>query len=92
MNPSIILLVSTTFSIIAIDANSNEVVEFKIGVILIEGHGAPYDFSRSAPAIDIALEKVNRDILNSSYRLTMIQKRYGPECDAAFAPGMLQCT
>ena len=90
----LLLIIIVALHTICISANDDidgnltgSVTEYKIGVILIQGHGAPYDFARSAPAIDVALEKLNRDILNSSYQLTMIQRTYGPECDAALAPG-----
>ena len=91
----LLLIIIVALHTICISANDDidgnltdsDVTEYKIGVILIQGHGAPYDFARSAPAIDVALEKLNRDILNSSYQLTMIQRTYGPECDAALAPG-----
>ena len=63
------------------------VTEFRVGVILINGHGAPYDKIRSAPAIDMAFDMVNREILNSSYRLVKVDREYGPRCDANVAPG-----
>ena len=66
---------------------SDDVIELPVGVILIDGQGAPYDRKRSASAIDIAFETVNRDILNSSYRLVKIDRKYGPKCDANVAPG-----
>ncbi len=63
------------------------VTEFRVGVIIISESGAPYDIERAGAAIDLAFEKVNQDILNASYRMVQIQRRYGPACDAEKAPG-----
>ena len=66
------------------------VTEIKVGVILISGSGAPYDYERTAPAIDIAVEKVNRELINNATHLLVPLKRtYGPSCDAVQAPGEL---
>ena len=65
----------------------NNVTEFKVGVIIISDSGAPYDIERAGAAIDLAFEKVNREVLNTSYRITQIQKKYGPVCSAEKAPG-----
>ena len=71
----------------SIRISDDGVIEFRVGVILIDGHGAPYDRIRSGPAIDMAFEMVNREILNSSYRLVKVDRKYGPKCDANVAPG-----
>ncbi len=65
------------------------VVEYKVGVIIISDNGSPYDVERTGPAIELAFEKVNSDLLNDSYKLTPIRKIYGPHCDAAMAPGKM---
>ena len=67
---------------------TNNVTEFKVGVIIISNSGTPYDIERVGAAVDLAFEKVNAEILNASYRITQIQKRYGPVCDAEKAPGI----
>ena len=64
------------------------VTEFRVGVILIEGNGSPYDVKRSGVAVTLAFDKVNADVLNNSYRIVPIMRSYGPKCDANKAPGM----
>ena len=60
----------------------------KVGVLLISENGSPYDYERTAAAIDLAAIKVNRDILNGTgYEIATIMKKYGPACDASTAPG-----
>ncbi|XP_063399957.1 atrial natriuretic peptide receptor 1-like [Mytilus trossulus] len=44
---------------------------------------------RIGPAIDIAIERVNRDILNGSYQLVTIEKPYGKFCSGSTAPGIV---
>ena len=63
------------------------ITKIKVGVLLISQYGSPYDGERALPAIDMALEKVNNGILNSSYELVMVKRLYGRECSAANAPG-----
>ena len=69
------------------DQGFGNVTEFKVGVIIISDSGAPYDIKRAGAAIDLAFDKVNREILNGSYSITQIQKKYGPFCNAEKAPG-----
>ena len=67
---------------------SGATINVKVGVLLISGNGAPYDYERTAAAVDLAVEKVNSDVLvNTSHRLEAFIETYGPECDAATAPG-----
>ncbi len=65
------------------------VVEYKVGVIIISDNGSPYDVERTGPAIELAFEKVNSDLLNDSYKLMPIRKIFGPHCDASMAPGKI---
>ena len=67
------------------------VTEIKIGVVLISDRNIVYGYHRVAPAIDMAVERVNNDILNSSYRLVTVMRSYGPECDGSEAPGRVTC-
>ena len=67
------------------------VTVYKVGVILISEHGAPYDVERSGAAVELAFEEVNNKLLNSSYQLQPIVRTYGPACDAAKAPGKSIC-
>ncbi len=61
--------------------------EIKVGVIVISRSGTPYDVGRSGAAIQMAFERVNAELLNDDYKLVKIERHYGPECDAALAPG-----
>ncbi len=65
----------------------NDATVFNIGVILISESGAPYDLERAGVAIDMAVEEVNKNTLNASYMIQPIERKYGPVCDAAKAPG-----
>ena len=66
---------------------NDNVTIYNIGVIIISESGAPYDLERTGVAVDMAMEEVNRYILNASYMIQPIQRKYGPVCDAAKAPG-----
>ena len=69
------------------DPKMTGVIELKVGVIIIDGHGAPYDVQRSGAAIQMAFDEVNKNLLNDSYKLVKIERHYGPQCDAETAPG-----
>ena len=59
-----------------------------MGVLLTTQEDAPYSVERSAVAIDMAVERVNREYLNGgTHRLVTILKTYGPQCDSKLAPG-----
>ncbi|XP_014674081.1 PREDICTED: atrial natriuretic peptide receptor 1-like [Priapulus caudatus] len=59
----------------------------RAGVLLHTQTGAPYDMERVGPAIDMAVEKVNRERLNASYTLEAVSIAYGNACKAANALG-----
>ena len=62
--------------------------DYKIGVLVINGHGSPYDMERSGAAIQLGLERVNREIMDArGDRLVPIFRTYGPECDRMRAAG-----
>ena len=66
------------------------VVKVKVGVMLISELGSPYDYERTVAAIDLAVDKINTEILdNNSHQLVPFIRKYGPKCDAASAPGKL---
>ena len=78
----------STFRINPVDYKKDEnVTVFSIGVILISKSGTPYDIERVGVAVEMAFERVNQEILNSSYMIKPVQRKYGPKCDAASAPG-----
>lgn len=66
---------------------SHGIKTFKLGVPLIASAGTPYDIERVGPAINIAVQKVNKEILNGSYQLEIIEKPYGAFCSGSQAPG-----
>lgn len=63
------------------------VTEYKVGVMLISGSDVPYSFERTGPAIKLAFQKVNREILNSSYQLVPVERPYDDICSARNATG-----
>lgn len=65
-------------------------IEFPIGILGISSSGSPFDIERIAPAIQVAMEKVNTIYLNSSYKLVAIQKTYGKYCYVGEGPGLLE--
>ena len=66
---------------------SETVTEIPIGVLILSEAGTPYDIERVGPAIDIAVEKVNSEVLNGSYRLRKVERRYDTVCTNNRAPG-----
>ncbi|XP_048242362.1 atrial natriuretic peptide receptor 1-like [Haliotis rufescens] len=64
------------------------VTEYKVGVMLISGSDVPYSFERTGPAIKLAFQKVNREILNSSYQLVPVERPYDDICSARNATGV----
>ena len=76
------------FLLIAVNNFACGLKTFKLGVPLISSAGTPYDIERVGPAIILAVEKVNREILNSSYEIQIIEKPYGTVCSGSTAPGM----
>ncbi|XP_046567278.1 atrial natriuretic peptide receptor 1-like [Haliotis rubra] len=64
------------------------VTEYKVGVMLISGSDVPYSFERTGPAIRLAFQKVNREILNSSYQLVPVERPYDDICSARNATGV----
>ncbi|XP_060072434.1 atrial natriuretic peptide receptor 1-like [Ylistrum balloti] len=65
------------------------VTEFYVGVAMIFDANTPYDVERVGPAIDIAIERVNREILNGSYRVVKIERHYGSVCSNSRASGVV---
>ncbi len=61
--------------------------EIRVGVLLVEGSGAPYDVHRSGAAVELALAEVNRDLAEIGVTLVPILKTFGPSCDPAMATG-----
>ena len=64
-----------------------DVTPLYVGIILERGSDSPDDMLRSGAAIDLAVEEVNSNILNDSYRLVTIKKAVTGGCNATSAPG-----
>ena len=64
-------------------------IELKVGVMLISNADAPYTMERVGPGIQIAINKVNSEILNSSYKLVPVARAYDNTCNARNATGIL---
>ena len=80
------------FSLMALatpGAAASNVTYLRIGVILGTGNDAPYDMERSGAAIDLAVEKVNSEILNESFQIQTVKKTFTGGCDATLSAG--QC-
>ena len=59
-----------------------------VGVIIIRDSNTPYDYKRTAPAIDLAARTVNSEILAGiGYKLDVSVKTYGPKCNGNAASG-----
>ena len=65
-----------------------DVIKLYVGVILETGSDSPDDMLRSGAAIDLAVEEVNSNILNDSYRLVAINRVFTGGCNATGAPGL----
>ncbi|XP_055899976.1 atrial natriuretic peptide receptor 1-like [Biomphalaria glabrata] len=62
------------------------VTGIKIGVLLISDINVPYSIQRTGPAIHIAVEKVNQNLMEG-YRLVTVIRVYDNLCDARYASG-----
>ncbi|KAK6973754.1 Nitrogen permease reactivator protein, partial [Biomphalaria glabrata] len=60
------------------------VTDIKIGVLLISDINVPYSIQRTGPAIHIAVEKVNQNLVEG-YRLVTVIRVYDNLCDARYA-------
>lgn len=63
------------------------IIEIKLGVVLVDEHGAPYDLKRCGAAVELAVEEVNKELLAPSHKLVPIIRSFGPECDPMQAAG-----
>ncbi|ESO97952.1 hypothetical protein LOTGIDRAFT_153062 [Lottia gigantea] len=64
------------------------VTEIKIGTLLISEHHAPYTMERVGPALDVAFDEINSNILNESYKLVQVKVAYDNICNARYATGV----
>ena len=82
-----VLIILGVLLVVRKAAAETNVTDLHVGVLLISRYGAPYDAERTMPAIDLAVEYVNENVLNASYRMVPIRRPYGSQCSAARAPG-----
>lgn len=53
--------------------------EYKVGVLMTTKLGSPFDLERCGPAVDLALDMVNKKFLaHHRIRLKKVESRYGP--------------
>lgn len=91
---SLLHLIWTTFTLNSVTSSSSishtsagNVTNIKVGVMINGDLTLPYSVQRTGPAVDIALEYVNTELLNESYQLVPILRIYDDICDARRASG-----
>ncbi|CAG9563814.1 unnamed protein product [Danaus chrysippus] len=61
---------------------------YKVGVLMASRLDSPFDLERCGPAVDLAMEKVNKKFLaHHNVELQKVQGSY-PSCSGAIAPGL----
>ena len=68
-------------------ATTSTATALRVGVMLINDIRVPYGVHRVGPAVDVAMATVNRELLNSSYRLVSVLRVYDDICSARYATG-----
>ena len=71
---------------------TSAVTDIRVGVMLIDDRRVPYSVHRVGPAVDVAMATVNREHLNSSYRLVSVLRVYDDICSARYATGESRST
>lgn len=82
----------TVLVLFLVSGGRANVTYLRIGIILGTGNDAPYDMERSGAAIDLAVEKVNDEILNASYQIETVKKTFTNGCDASRSAGKSHVT
>uniref|UniRef100_A0A8D9EWT4 Atrial natriuretic peptide receptor 1 n=1 Tax=Cacopsylla melanoneura TaxID=428564 RepID=A0A8D9EWT4_9HEMI len=63
-------------------------IHYNVGVLMASRLDSPFDLERCAPAVDLALEDVNKNLLAThNVKLLKVQASY-PSCSGAIAPGL----
>lgn len=78
---SVVINLSALFQLVG------SVTKFHIGFTIVGEAGSPFDKHRVDPAVDIAFDHVNREILNSSYEIVKLERNYGQFCSGTRAAG-----
>ena len=76
------LLVGCVEGIVTADVNY-----IKVGIVVETGSDVPYDMRRSGAAIDLAIDKINAEILNASYRIQTTRRTFCGGCNVTNAIG-----
>ncbi|KAL5007127.1 hypothetical protein ScPMuIL_015933 [Solemya velum] len=63
--------------------------KFKIGFTVVADSGVPFDLVRIGSAVQIGLNRVHNNILNSSYVIEVLTRPYGQKCNVANAAGVV---
>lgn len=59
-------------------AGAAKVIEYKVGVLMTTKLDSPFDLERCGPAVDLALDMVNKKMLaHHNVRLRKVEHRYG---------------
>ncbi|CAH1786475.1 unnamed protein product [Owenia fusiformis] len=78
---------TTTLCVFGLIFEIYGITEINVGVLIIDDDDSPYSIKRTGAAVDLAIAKVNSEILNSDFNLTVHKQPYGGGCTAAKAPG-----
>lgn len=81
----VVILITLLFRIVG------SVTKIKVGYTIVQGSGSPFDKDRVDPAVDIAVNRVNREFLNTSYKLVKLERNYGQLCSGTRAAGKIMC-
>ncbi|XP_026810639.1 atrial natriuretic peptide receptor 1-like [Rhopalosiphum maidis] len=73
---------------LAVHAAAGGFIEYKVGVLMTTKLDSPFDLERCGPAVDLALDMVNKKFLaHHRVRLKKVESSY-PTCSGAQAPGL----
>lgn len=61
--------------------------KFRMGLVIMSGANVPFDLKRIGAAIQIGINTVHNEILNSSYSIEVLDRPYGWICNTANAAG-----
>ncbi|KAK2153540.1 hypothetical protein LSH36_293g01000 [Paralvinella palmiformis] len=85
-------LIALTFVVALIGENIANVTYIRVGIILGTGNDSPYDLERSGAAIDLAVDRVNTEILNDRYKIQTVKRTFSGGCDVTQSTGCMLYT
>ncbi|KAK2147698.1 hypothetical protein LSH36_540g00043 [Paralvinella palmiformis] len=65
------------------------VTYLRVGVVLGTDSDSPCAMQRSGAAIDLAVQRINDEILNSSYQIQTVKRTFSGGCNATMSTGRL---